>query len=79
MAAPSATVARYRAQLARRTQSYPPHHPRVVEARRGLAIEQLAEHARRVVEGWPKPTSEQLQRVAAILLTAPGGVSVDAA
>jgi hypothetical protein len=49
---------------------------------------QLVDHAERVVAGWPAPTQEQLQRVAAILLTAtsqesripePGGVRADAA
>jgi hypothetical protein len=48
----------------------------------------LADHAERVVAGWPAPTQEQLHRVAAILLSAtpqesnisePGGVRADAA
>jgi hypothetical protein len=50
----------------------------------------LTEHAARVVADWPAPTQEQLQRVAAILLTATpmpsescipesGGVSAHAA
>jgi excisionase family DNA binding protein len=36
-------------------------------ADRDWAYEQLAEHAAKVVADWPKPTDEQLAKVAAIL------------
>jgi hypothetical protein len=64
---PSTAVSKLRAQVARRTQSYPSDHPRVVEARQELDYTVLAEHAARVVANWPQPTPEQLQKVAAIL------------
>jgi hypothetical protein len=37
------------------------------DAKKDLAYQGLAEHAARVVTGWPQPTDEQLQRIAAIL------------
>jgi hypothetical protein len=37
------------------------------EARQSLAYQQLADHAARVVSGWPQPTDEQVQRIAALL------------
>lgn len=68
MAAPSAPVAKLRAQVARRNQSYPSDHPRVVEVRQALDYQVLAEHAARVVATWPDPTEEQLRKVSALLL-----------
>jgi hypothetical protein len=67
MAAPSAEVAHHRASLARRKQSYPENHPKVVEARQNLAYAALAEHAARVVGDWPTPPPEMLARIAGIL------------
>jgi hypothetical protein len=67
MPAPSADMARIRASVARRTQSYPDDHPKVVEARQDLDYAMLAQHAARVVAAWPAPTEEQLAKVAAIL------------
>ncbi len=63
----SPALAHHRAQVARRKQSYPDDHPKVVEAQYSLAYEGLAEHAARVVADWPAPTPEQLERIAAIL------------
>jgi hypothetical protein len=89
MAAPSASVAHHRARIGALTSAIragyrQPDDADLFDAKRSLAVEQLVEHAQRVVSGWPAPTREQLQRVAAILLTAApsaesGGVSVDAA
>jgi hypothetical protein len=45
----------------------PADDPELNEARQNLAYEQLASHAARVVAGWPQPTDEQVQRIAAIL------------
>ncbi|MCH9729162.1 MAG: hypothetical protein K0U84_05690 [Actinomycetia bacterium] len=67
MAAPSAEVARLRASLARRTQSYPPGHPKVIEAKQQLVVAGLVEHVKRVVSDWPTPTPEQLEPIAALL------------
>lgn len=78
MAAPSSAVAHIRASIARKSQSLPPNHPELHNLRRDLAVEGLAEHALKVVTGWPRPTDEQLQRIAAILRTAgpPGRTEV---
>lgn len=54
----SARVAHHRASLARRTQSYPPDHPRVVEAQRALAIASVADHVSRVAAEYPDATAE---------------------
>lgn len=70
---PSPAVAKLRAQVARRNQSYPSDHPCVVEARQALAYENLLEHATRVVESWPAPTDEQLQKISALLRLSNGG------
>lgn len=70
--APSATVSRLRAQVARRTQSYPEDHSKVVEVRQALAYEVLREHAERVVADWPAPTSEQRATLSALLQTSGG-------
>ncbi len=67
MAAPSAEVAHLRASLARRTQSYPPNHQKVVEAKQQLVVAGLVEHVKKVVSDWPTPTPEQLEPVAALL------------
>jgi hypothetical protein len=67
MPAPSPALAHLRSCVARRTQSYPPDHPVVLEAKRDLAYEKLAEHAAKVVADWPEPTDEQLARIAALL------------
>jgi hypothetical protein len=75
MAAPSATVAKYRASKARRLQSYPADHPKVREVGQALDYEMLAEHAARVVTNWPRPSEEQLAKVAAILRSASSGAA----
>lgn len=67
MAAPSAEIAHLRASLARRTQSYPPNHQKVVEAKQQLVVAGLVEHVKKVVGDWPTPTPEQLEPVAALL------------
>jgi hypothetical protein len=77
-------IAHARASLARRTQSYAPGHPRLVEARRNLATEQIASYIGKVVAEAPPLTREQLDRLHVLLeparaeLTA-GGNAVDAA
>lgn len=73
MAAPSADIAHHRASLARRTQSYPPDHPKVIEAKQHLVVAGLVEHVKKVVSGWPPPTPEQLGHIASLLRSAPPG------
>ncbi|BCI54683.1 hypothetical protein NIIDNTM18_39610 [Mycolicibacterium litorale] len=68
----SPDVAKYRASVARRVQSYPADHPRVTEARQALAYAALTEHAARVVASWPSPTEEQRANLAALLRSAGG-------
>lgn len=63
----SPTKARYRAQVARRKQSYSDDHPKVIEAQQNLAYAGLAEHAAQVVADWPTPPGEILDQIAAIL------------
>jgi hypothetical protein len=80
MAAPSPVVAKIRSTLARKSQSCPPNDPELHKLRRDLAVEGLAEHAAKVVSGWPPPTPEQLQRIAAILRSAsPPGLTTESA
>jgi len=63
----SPAVAHHRARVARRKQSYPDDHPKVVEAQRDLAYTALAEHAARVVSDWPAPSPDVLDRISVIL------------
>lgn len=67
MAAPSAEVAKLRASLARRTQSYPPDHPKVVEARQALAAVGLEEHVRDILAKAPPLTEAQKEKISALL------------
>jgi hypothetical protein len=67
MAALSAESRHHRASVARRKQSYPDGHPKVVEAKQNLDYARLADHAAKVIADWPAPTDEQLAKVAAIL------------
>jgi hypothetical protein len=48
---------------------YPLDHPKVMQARRDLDVANLAEHVARVVDGWPRLTDEQLDKIAALLRT----------
>lgn len=73
MPAPSAPVAKLRASKARRTQSYAPDHPKILEVSRALDYEKLAEHAARVVKDWPTPPPEVCERIAGILRGRGGG------
>lgn len=63
----SPAKAHYRAKVARRKQSYPDDHPKVIEAQRDLAYAGLSEHAAKVVANWPDPPPDLLAEVAAIL------------
>lgn len=60
-----------RARIAGLTRSRPADHPDLVESRRRLRAERLAEHVRQVLDGTPPLTAEQRQHIAN-LLTAPG-------
>ena len=68
---PADTVASRRRSLAGRkaalSRSRPDDDPEYVAVSEGLAYEQLAEHAARVVADWPTPPPEVSDRIAAIL------------
>ena len=68
---PADTVASPRRSLAGRkaalSRSRRNDDPEYVAVSQGLAYEQLAEHAAKVVADWPDPTDEQLSRIAALL------------
>lgn len=56
-----------RARIASLTRSRAVDDPELVDARRNLAAEKLAEHVRRVVDAAPPLTPEQRDRIAALL------------
>jgi hypothetical protein len=67
VAAPSSVVAHHRARVGALSRDRKPDDPELIAARRSLAAAGLAEHAQRVVSGWPALTEEQLACVVAIL------------
>lgn len=67
MAALSAKVAATRASIARRTQSYPSDHPKVLEARRDHAEAKLADYIERVLSAAPPLSDEQRGRLVDLL------------
>ena len=72
--APSPTVAHYRAQVAALTprQPKPDRAEALIEAKRNLRAENLAEHVAKVVAELPPLTNEQCERIAGLLLAAGG-------
>lgn len=56
-----------RGRVAALTRSRPSDDPELVEARRDLAAEVIAQHAAKVVSKAPPLTPEQRDRIAAIL------------
>jgi hypothetical protein len=74
--APSKSVAHYRAKVA----ALSPREPKpvdaeaLIEAKRNLRAEMLAEHVARVVAELPPLTDQQCQRIAGLLI-AGGGTS----
>lgn len=78
MARISPAVASKRARVAGltvgvKTGKRQPDDPELQAAQSELAVEQLAEHVKRVVERLPPPTEEQLARIAALLRTGGAG------
>lgn len=61
------SVAKHRAQVARRSQSYPPDHPHLVEARRDLAAARAEDYIRKLVDTFPPLSDEQRDRLALLL------------
>lgn len=62
----------YRAKVGALTRAVnngerPANDPELVEAKRNLAAESLARHAREIVAGWPPLTPDQIETVARIL------------
>jgi hypothetical protein len=74
--APSAAIAHYRGKTAGLTRSRTSDDPELVEARRDLAAERLAEYIARTLETAPPLTPEQRDRLA--LLLRPAGQRTDA-
>jgi hypothetical protein len=75
VAALSPAVAHHRARVGALSRDRQPDDPELIAARRELAAARLAEHAQRVVSGWPTPTEQQLANVAAILLASRDGAA----
>lgn len=61
-----------RARVASLTRSRTPDDPELVDARRNLRAERLADHIRRQVDDWPPLTNEQRARLAALLRPSAG-------
>jgi hypothetical protein len=56
-----------RARVASLSRSREPDDPELVDARRNLRVERLADYIRRTVDAAPPLTTEQRDRLAAIL------------
>ena len=63
-----------RGRLARKSQDLPADHPELVELRRDLHAERLAEHIEHVVAQAPPFTPEQVAKLR-VLLTAGGDIA----
>jgi hypothetical protein len=66
MAVSSAT-AHHRARIAALCRDRDPDDPELIDARRSLRAERLAEHVDKVLAGFPPLTDAQLDRIAALL------------
>ena len=69
----SPAAAHHRARIAALSRDRDPNDPELVDARRSLRAETLAEHVSRVIAEAPPLSDDQLSRVAALLRTG-GGV-----
>ena len=58
---------KFRGKHAVLTRHRGPGAPETVEAARDYRAEVLAEHVRKVVDGWPPLTAEQRDKIAALL------------
>lgn len=67
MAAPSPATAHHRARVGALSRDRQPNDPELMEARRSLRAECLAEHVARVIAEAPPLSDEQLTRIAALL------------
>lgn len=56
-----------RGRVAALTRSRPPDDPELVAARQDLKALRLEAHVRKVLTEAPRPTDEQLQRIASLL------------
>lgn len=61
------SVTHYAATVGALSRSRTPHDPELVEARRNLRVERTAEHIRKLLDGWPAPMPDQLDRLALLL------------
>lgn len=57
-----------RAKVASLSRSRTPDDPELIDARRNLRAERLAEHVAKVVAEFPPLSDEQCQRIAGLLL-----------
>jgi hypothetical protein len=64
---PSADAAHWRASKARRVQSYPPDHPKVVEADQNLAALRIEKYINTVLAEAPPLSDEQRTKLAELL------------
>lgn len=69
----STALLRERGRVASLTRSRPADDPELIEARRNLRAEKLAEYVARVVAEAPPLTDAQRDRIAALLRPAGGG------
>jgi hypothetical protein len=63
----SAALAKTRASLARRTQSYPPEHAKIVEAQRNHKAAKIADFITRNLANAPELTREQIDQLHVLL------------
>jgi hypothetical protein len=64
----TSNIYRERASIsADKSHGKPDDDPGLVRKRQNLAALKLERHVRTLIAGWPKPTPEQLQRIAALL------------
>ena len=71
MAVASAASRRSKARLAYSTRQYGPDATETVNARRDFAASRIEDHIRELIAAAPPLTSDQLQRIASLLGTAP--------
>lgn len=75
----SPEAAHYRALHASLRRDQSADAPDVIQARRALKAARLADHVTEIVNAWPPLTPAQLERVAALLASAPRVEQGDAA